>query len=216
MIQKPIITANGPAAFHVLKNIGSVDPFDILILTVDSYASEAVYQAKGGLMMRHTIPMPSPRTAGALVDDIDAWLIADAASPFQGGQLIADMSGTLDSLRARKTSEINAAWIRADSTEFTYADEQFRAGPDDVLRLNSINGYISLMNEMPPDWIGVWKTMADTFIALPDVEAWKPFFTAFVMKGVTNYLAAQDLKARLAAATTADEIAAINWPSEAP
>jgi hypothetical protein len=212
MIQKQINTANGPAAYHVLKKVESFDPFDMLVLTVDSYASEAVYQAKGGLMMRHTIPMPSPRTAGDLVDDIDAWLIADAASPFQGGQLIADMSSTLESLRERKTSEINAAWIRADSTAFAYGGEQFRAGPDDVLRLNSINGYISLMNEMPPGWIGVWKTMADTFIDLPDVEAWKPFYTAFVLKGVTNYLAAQGLKARLVAATTADEIAAITWP----
>jgi hypothetical protein len=217
MIQKQINTPNGPAAFHVLKKVESLDPFDMLILTVDSYASEAVYQARGGFMMRHTIPMPSPRTAGDLVDDIDAWLIADAGSPFQGGQLIADMSGTIESLRERKTSEINAAWIRADSTAFTYAGEHFRAGPDDVLRLNSINGYISLMNEMPPDWIGVWKTMGvggqpDSYIRVPDVESWKPFYTAFVMKGVTNYLAAQVLKARLATATTAAEIAAITWP----
>ncbi len=120
--------------------------------------------------------------------------------------------GDLDVHRARKNDEINAAWIRADSGAFAYADEQFRAGADDVLRLNSINGYISLMNEMPPDWIGAWKTMADTFIELPDVESWKPFYTAFVMKGVTNYLAAQGLKALLAAATTVAEIAAITWP----
>lgn len=118
----------------------------------------------------------------------------------------------IDDQRAAKNDEINAAWIAADSAAFQYAGEQFRAGADDVLRLNSINGYISLMNAMPPDWIGVWKTMGDTFIALPDVDSWKPFYTAFVIKGVTNYLAAQGLKAQLAAATTAAEIAAIHWP----
>jgi hypothetical protein len=120
--------------------------------------------------------------------------------------------GDLDIQRAHKNAEINAAWISADSTAFPYAGEQFRAGADDALRLNSINGYISLTGEMPPEWVGVWKTMADTFIDLPNVESWKPFYTAFVMKGVTNYLAAQGLKARLAVATTAAEIASITWP----
>lgn len=121
-------------------------------------------------------------------------------------------TANIEEQRTAKNGEINAAWILADSAAFKYAGEQFRAGADDVLRLNSINGYISLMNAMPPDWIGVWKTVGDTFIALPDVDSWKPFYTAFVMKGVTNYLAAQGLKAQLAAATTAAEIAAIHWP----
>lgn len=120
---------------------------------------------------------------------------------------------SLEELRTAKNAQINAAWIAADSSAFSYAGETFRAEPDDVLRLNSINGYISLKREMPPDWIGVWKTMDDTFIALPDVASWEPFYTAFVMKGVTNYLAAQGLKAQLAAATTAAEIAAITWPA---
>jgi hypothetical protein len=211
MIQKTITTANGPAAFHVLKKLELARPFTSLTLTVDSYADEATYLAGGGLIMRHMVSMPSPTAEGHLSDDAHAWLTGDVASPFQGGQIIPDATDSIEALRTRKSAEINAAWIRADSTAFEYSGEQFRAGADDVLRLNSINGYISLMNEMPPDWIGAWKTMADTYIALPDVDSWKPFYTAFVMKGVTNYLAAQGLKARLAAAETADEIAAIVW-----
>lgn len=143
--------------------------------------------------------------------DRSAWPDAFVARLVDGVPAWSDPR-TMDDLRVAKRDEINAAWIAADSRAFGYAGEQFRAGADDVLRLNSINGYISLMNEMPPGWIGVWKTMADTFIELPDVASWKPFYTAFVMKGVTNYLAAQGLKAQLAAATTAAAIAAITWP----
>lgn len=115
--------------------------------------------------------------------------------------------------RANKNAQINAAWIREDSVEFHYAGERIGAEPDDALRLNAINGFISLMGVMPPDWPGVWKTKANTFIPLPDVDAWKPFYTAFVTKGVANYMAAQSLKAQIAAATTAAEIAAIAWPA---
>ncbi|WP_332848723.1 hypothetical protein [Massilia sp. S19_KUP03_FR1] len=88
MIQIPLTTANGPTDFHVLKNVGCMEPFDLLMLTIDSYANAAVYQNRGGLMMRHMIPMPSPVTAGHLIVDIKAWLVSDDTSPFQGGQLV--------------------------------------------------------------------------------------------------------------------------------
>ena len=118
---------------------------------------------------------------------------------------------TLDELRAAKVSEINAAWMAADSTSFIYAGEAVGAEADDIVRLNSINGYIGLIGSMPPDWPGVWKTKANTFLPLADVDAWKPFYTAFVTKGVTNYMAAQLLKAQIADATTAAELAVIVW-----
>lgn len=88
MIQIPLETVNGPTNFHVLKNVGCIEPFDSLMLTIDSYANAAVYQNRGGLMMRHMISMPSPVTAGHLIVDIKAWLISDNASPFQGAQLV--------------------------------------------------------------------------------------------------------------------------------
>lgn len=119
----------------------------------------------------------------------------------------------IDELRAAKSAEINASWMGADSTAFFYAGEFIGAQADDIVRINSINGYIGLMDAMPPDWPGVWKTKANTFIPLPDVEAWKPFYAAFVMKGVTNYIAAQSLKAQVATATTPAEIVAIAWPA---
>jgi hypothetical protein len=118
-----------------------------------------------------------------------------------------------EQLRMEKSAEINASWMEADATSFLYAGEHVGAGPDDIVRLNSINGYIGLMNAMPPDWPGVWKTKANTYIPLPNVESWKPFYTAFVTKGVANYMAAQSLKAQVAAATTVAEIAAIAWPA---
>lgn len=121
-------------------------------------------------------------------------------------------TASIEEQRLSKGEEINAAWIKADASAFMYDGNQFRAGHDDIVRLNSINGYISLFNEMPPDWVGVWKTMDNTFIAMPDIAAWKPFYCAFVMKGVTNYMVAQSLKASIASAMTAEEIAAIHWP----
>lgn len=127
-------------------------------------------------------------------------------------------TASLEDLRTAKNDEINAAWIVADSTAFEYDGHQFRAGPDDVLRLNCTNGYISLKRQMPPGWIGVWKTMGvdgqpDSYLPLPDIAAWEPFYEAFVMKGLNNYLAAQGLKAQLAAAMTVAEITSIAWPT---
>ena len=56
--------------------------------------------------------------------------------------------------------------------------------------------------------------MDNSYVLIGDVDAWKAFYGSMFAAGNANFARAQALKALLAAATTADEVAAIGWNME--
>lgn len=121
---------------------------------------------------------------------------------------------TLDSAKARKNAEINAAREFANTDTFTYEGKAIRCRPLDRSDIDGTNGYVALFGTFPEGWMGGWKCADNTYVPIATVDDWKAFYKAMVDCGNANFRYAQQLKARLAVADTQEEIAAIKW--EAP
>ena len=118
---------------------------------------------------------------------------------------------TLQDLKTTSNALINAARLDANSAGFAYSGKEFSTDPLSRSDIDGINGYAGLYNALPPNWAGAWKAQDNTYLAVPDLDAWKAFYSAMVEAGNTNFAKAQALKAQLAAATTPEEVEAITW-----
>lgn len=118
---------------------------------------------------------------------------------------------SLDSLKAIKNGEINAARAKANGGTFAYAGKSFACDALSRGDIDGVNGYVALSGELPPGFPGAWKAVDNTYLSLTDVVAWTGFYAAMVASGAANFSHAQQLKAALAAATTPKEVAAIVW-----
>lgn len=121
---------------------------------------------------------------------------------------------TLSELKDLKRSYINASRLGANQDSFTYLDQQIKV---DLLSRGDIEGtqgVILLTGELPPEWLGGWKTVANTFVPIPDIATWTQFYLAMHAQGSRNFAHSQALKSKLALANTAEEIADIFWDSE--
>ena len=219
MIQKPIITTNGPTTYHVLFKVESMRPHSMLTLTVDSYADEATYLANGGLMGRRLLSMPSPTGEGAIVDDAEAWLITDTTSPYQGGQIIADKSDTLESVRARKVIEMSQSCADAILAGFVSSAlgevYTYPAKSNDQANLTG-----SVVRSMYPNLAGGWTT---PFWCADAAGIWeyRPHSATQIQEVGDDAIAArlacmgknEALAAQIAAAATTEAVAAIVWPA---
>jgi hypothetical protein len=117
----------------------------------------------------------------------------------------------LEKARELKNAEINAARLTANRSTFEFAGKPISC--DELSRgdIDGVNGIVSLLGAMPPDWPGAWKAADNTYVPIPDVATWTAFYGAMVAQGTANFAHAQALKALLALATTAEEIDAITW-----
>lgn len=118
---------------------------------------------------------------------------------------------TLDGLKADKNAEINATRAALNTTSFIHDGKTFSCDSLSRSDIDGVNGYVALYGVLPPDFPGAWKAIDNSYYPLADVAAWKAFYAAMVSAGTANFIQAQQLKAQLAAATTAEEVAAIQW-----
>jgi hypothetical protein len=118
---------------------------------------------------------------------------------------------TLQELKDAKREEINLASEKANKSFFIFAGEQIAC--DDLSRsyIDAVNGLVSLTGALPANWIGGWKTVANTYVSIPDVATWTQFYATMVSTGLGNFNHAQQLKATLDAALTKEEVNAIIW-----
>lgn len=126
-----------------------------------------------------------------------------------------DPSFDIEVLRSRKNDEINAWRLAANSSSFTHDGKTFAC---DALSRGDIDGTTStllLTGEFPQPWPGAWKAIDNTYYPIASVDEWKAFIGSMAAQGALNFARAQALKARLAAATTVDEIRAIQWNDDA-
>jgi hypothetical protein len=117
----------------------------------------------------------------------------------------------LVTLKAAKNEQINAWRAAANMSTFPHAGKQIAC---DALSRSDIDGVannISLSGGFPAGFPMAWKATDNTFIELADVDAFKAMYASMTAQGTENFNHAQALKAQLAAASTPEEIAAIEW-----
>lgn len=117
----------------------------------------------------------------------------------------------LEGLKAAKNAEINAARLAANFTTFAHAGKTIACDQLSRSDIDGTNGFVSLYGALPPGWPGGWKAVDNTYVTIATVDAWKSFYASLFAAGNNNFAKAQTLKATLAAATTAEQIAAVQW-----
>lgn len=117
----------------------------------------------------------------------------------------------LDALKAEKNAEINAARLAANFSTFAHGGKQFACDQLSRSDIDGTNGFVSLYGTLPPGWPGGWKAIDNSYAPIATVTDWKAFYASMFAAGNANFAHAQALKALLAAAATADEVAAIHW-----
>lgn len=136
-------------------------------------------------------------------------------APFAGNAVtdIVDDSNNLplDAAKAFKEGEINSARLATNTTSFTYLDKQIACDALSRSDIDGVNGYVALMGEFPPSWIGKWKTLDNQYVDIATTDDWKAFYSAMVSQGQNNFLYSQWLKQKVAAASSVDEVNTVYW-----
>lgn len=124
---------------------------------------------------------------------------------------------TLEDLKAAKNAAIDLARERADSTTFMFQGLSIAVDPLSKGDIMGAHGEW-LTGQAPEGWPGGWKSKdkgpngESLYVPIPDQATWLAFYRAMVAQGTANFAHAQALKAQLAAATTAEEVAAVpDW-----
>ena len=119
---------------------------------------------------------------------------------------------TLADLKAAKNAAINAARLKANQSHFVFMGKQIAVDPLSRSDIDATHGAILMLGAMPGGWPGGWKAMDNTIVPIADLATWGQFYGAMVAQGTANFAHAQALKAQLAAATNAEEVAAVpDW-----
>lgn len=150
-------------------------------------------------------------------DDYHGFLDGQSA----GLRIVADAAGlpvleappapTLSALKTLRNTDINTWRAAANAGSFSFDGKIFSCDQLSRGDIDGVNGFVSLTGALPPGFPGAWKAIDNSYLAIPDVAAWTGFYGAMVAAGAANFSHAQTLKAQLAAAATAEEVAAIVW-----
>lgn len=121
---------------------------------------------------------------------------------------------SLESIKARKNSEINAARLAANMNTFTHAGKVVACDSLSRGDIEAVNGIVALTNSMPSGWVGGWKSVDNSIIPISTVADWIAFYGSMVAQGMSNFAHSQALKAQLDAAYVAQDrnaMEAITW-----
>jgi hypothetical protein len=143
---------------------------------------------------------------------IESFLIS-TGQPFEGGHIVSDVALSLDSVKDRKRTQINQARLSANRTNFVFGGKTIACDELSRSDIDATNGIVAVSGQLPDGWVGGWKAVDNTYVAIPDVATWIQFYSAMVAKGLSNFTKAQTLKGMVNAASTAEEVDAIDWNS---
>jgi hypothetical protein len=118
---------------------------------------------------------------------------------------------TLQDHKLARNAYINASRLHANQTSFMFLGKQISVDQLSRGDIDALHGQITFAGALPTPWVGGWKAMDNTYVAIPDLAAWGAFYKAMVDQGAANFLHAQELKQLLATATTPEEVEAITW-----
>lgn len=118
---------------------------------------------------------------------------------------------TLEGVKLLRRDYISRARLTANETSFSYQGKQIAVDRLSRGDIDAVHGTVVLTNEMPDDWVGGWKTVDNSYVAIPDKASWTLFYKAMVAQGTVNFVHSQALKAQVAAATTIEQVEAIVW-----
>lgn len=143
------------------------------------------------------------------IDSID--MFSDLVAAWNALTPLPPVPPTLSELKILKNIEINQARLMANQTTFTYQSKQIACDQLSRGDIDGVNGYVATRGTLPPNWVGGWKAVDNSIVPIQTVDAWNGFFDSMIAQGQANFAKSEGLKFQLAAAQTAEQVAAINW-----
>jgi hypothetical protein len=178
---------------YVLQTIGRLDPPDYqgdIEPPPDSTDGTTYYHVTTALPWRER---PS-KTARMVWDGVAA---------------VWEETASLDELKVAKREEITAQRLLADADHFIYAGKAIRTADKDMMDLLIADARIR--KGFPINWPGGWKAIDNSYVPITTIAEWDAFFIAMYDTGIDNFNHSQGLKMQIDAATTPEEVAAIQW-----
>ena len=117
----------------------------------------------------------------------------------------------INAAKLAKNAQINNWRDGANSSSFTYMGEKISIDEASRYAFLGIAGGISMTGELSSGFPMKWKTLDNSYLDLPDVNAFKDLFSALIDASTANFNQSEVLKAELIAATKKEEVDAIVW-----
>lgn len=117
----------------------------------------------------------------------------------------------LTTTKEAKNTQINLWRAEANQTVFPHLGKHIACDALSRSDIDAVAGSVSLTGAFPVGFPGAWKYTDNTYLMLPDVQAFKEMYASMTQAGTVNFARSQTLKTALAAATTLAEVNALSW-----
>lgn len=122
-----------------------------------------------------------------------------------------DIAAEFAAAKTAKNIQINAWRATANQTTFPHAGKLIACDALSRSDIDAVANSVSLTGAFPAGFPGAWKAVDNTYIMLPNVDAFKAMHASMTLQGTINFGRSQTLKADLAAATTLEQVNALTW-----
>lgn len=218
MIQLPLITPNGPIAnVHVVKRTEAAHPMDNILVHVQSFSDEATYVAGAGPLWSSPVQIPVSELSLPLPLSIENWLCTNPDSPFLGGTVVVDTSGTLAGKQQRKLAAMSAQCKNTINEGFTSSalGEAHLYPAKTVDQANLVASVTdSLMPGLPEDWVTpFWCAVGDEWSYCPHTAAQIQQVGRDGKAAIIAAMLKNEQLAQMIAAATLETIDQVTWDS---
>lgn len=149
----------------------------------------------------HTVVKQGP------VPTQEGWQMNWVVSPIDPDVIAANLAAA----KIAKNNQINTWRAAANQTSFTHSGKQVACDALSRSDIDAVAGSIALNGTFPTGFPGAWKAMDNSYIILPNTDAFKLLYASMTLQGTVNFGKSQTLKAQLASATTMEQVDAIIW-----
>lgn len=139
------------------------------------------------------------------------WVHYQANETLTGIELAPITAPNIDDIRTSKNAQINTWRALANQSTFTHLGKTIACDALSRSDIDAVAGSIALNSAFPAGFPNAWKAVDNTYLMLPDIDAFKAMYNSMTLQGTVNFGHSQDLKLALASATTIEQINLIEW-----
>lgn len=204
-----LMTMNGAISeYHVVKRLETDFQKNLFMVTVLSYSNEVAYLAGGSTVQSLPVRVPADACTAPLNEVLHKWLVTDPSSPFIGGQVVLDMSDTLEAAKERAWSTVKVGRANAEAGGFTFDGSIFDA---DTKHITGAVVIAMMAKAAGTPYLETWTLFDNTERVLnaDQVMALGAAFGGYVSE---IYDTARQLRAQIDASVSIQDLALISWP----
>lgn len=183
-----------------------------LLVNAPTGKQEIIEVGEGGGYFDETRVVWDERTDGPLPQiTLGGMVRSGSALVYSQQRMDEQIASQLAPAKTAKNTQINQWRADANQTSFPHAGKQVACDALSRSDIDAVANSIALTGAFPAGFPGAWKAVDNSYIMLPNVDAFKALHASMTAQGTINFGHSQDLKAALAAATDVGAVNAIVW-----